>query len=257
MKIIAVTNNKGGVGKTHTVFHLAGALAEQGQRVLTIDLDPQGNLSHLFSDDSEPTPTIYDVLVEDVPLQRAVHKTAFDGISVVPSSKRMQNLDALLQSEPDAQIRLSDAIQELATPASEQPFDTILFDCPPSLGLTTRNALAAAQRVIIPIEADRFSVEGLERLIQAIESMRRAVNANLEIAGVLISLYNKRRAIEQLYATKLQGYDIPIFETKIKDSSKYREAIAAGKPITYYQPKSEYADAFRGLAQEVELVYAR
>jgi len=253
-RVIAVTNNKGGVGKTHTVFHLAGALAEQGKRVLLIDLDPQGNLTGLFFGTDVKQPGLYDVLVNDVPLHRAIHGTEFEQIAIVPSSKQLQHVDAVLQNEPDSQIRLADALQEKR--AAQYQYDVVLFDCPPSVGVTTRNALAAANRVIIPIEADKFSVEGLDSLVQVFQTMKRAVNPRLEIAGILISLFNGRRAIERIYEETLRGRDLPIFDTKIKDSSKYREAITARKPITHYLPKSEHAEAFRALAQELEHAYA-
>jgi len=253
-RIIAVTNNKGGVGKTHTVFHLAGALADEGKRVLLVDLDPQGNLTGLFFGSEVKQPGLYDVLASDVPLYQAIRATEFEKISVVPSSRQLQHLDAILQNEPDSQIRLADALQELRAP--QHKYDVVLFDCPPSVGITTRNALAAAERVIIPIEADKFSVEGLDSLVQVVETMKRAVNPRLEIAGILISLFNGRRAIERIYEETLRGRDLPIFNTKIKDSSKYREAITARKPITHYLSKSEHADAFRGLALELEGAYA-
>jgi chromosome partitioning protein len=253
-RVIAVTNNKGGVGKTHTVFHLAGAFAEQGKRILVIDLDPQGNLTGLFLP-APVKPTLYDVLVDAVPLGDAVRPTEFAGIAAVSSHRNLQRLDALLADEADAQIRLADAITEFLRGKTE--YDIILCDCPPSLGLTTRNALAAANQVVIPLEADKFSVDGLDALLQSIETMRRVVNAELEIAGVLISLFNGRRSIEQLYEEKLRSRNLPIFTAKIKDSAKYREAIAAGKPITHYQPKSKFADAFRHLADELEHAYVR
>jgi chromosome partitioning protein len=254
-RTIAITNNKGGVGKTHTVFHLAGALAEQGKRVLLVDLDPQGNLTGLFFGTTVKQPELYDVLLNDVPLYRAIHRTDLENVWLVPSSKRLQHVDALLQNEPDSQIRLADALQEERAP--EYTYDVVLFDCPPSVGLTTRNALAAAERVIIPMEADKFSVEGLDSLVQLIQSMKRAVNPKLQVAGILISLFNGRRAIERLYEETLRGRRMPIFETKIKDSSKYREAITARKPITHYLPRSEHAEAFRDLMHEVEHAHAR
>ncbi len=253
-RTIAVTNNKGGVGKTHTVFHLAGALAEEGKRVLLIDLDPQGNLTGLFFGTTAKQPELYDVLMNDVPLYQAIHRTDIENIQLVPSGKRLQHVDALLQNEPDAQIRLADALQEKRAP--EYTYDVVLFDCPPSVGLTTRNALAAAERVIIPMEADKFSVEGLDSLVQLVQTMKRAVNPRLEVAGILISLFNSRRAIERLYEETLRGRNLPIFDTKIKDSSKYREAITARKPITHYKPNSEFAEAFRDLLHELEHAYA-
>lgn len=255
MRIIAVTNNKGGVGKTHTVFHLAGAYSEQGRRVLVIDVDPQGNLSGLFLE--HPTkPSLYDVLVNDVPLAKAIHPTAFEGLFIVPSAKQLQNIDALLQNEADSQIRLADSLKELTAPGGEA-FDLVLLDCPPSLGLGTRNALAAADSVVVPIEADKFSVDGLDNLSQAIDTMKRVVNPKLEIAGILISLFNERRSVEKFYEQALRGKNLPIFETKIKDSTKYREAITVRKPITHYKGTTEYAEAFRQLTKELEHAYVR
>jgi chromosome partitioning protein len=251
-RIIAVTNNKGGVGKTHTVFHLSGALSETGKKVLAIDLDPQANLTSLFTLESF-SPTLYEVLIDDVPISEAVHKTNFDLIYLVPASKRLQAIDAILKDEPDAQIRLADALQELN--AEAYAFDYVLLDCPPNIGLTTRNALAAAHWVIIPIEADKFSIDGLDNLVHLIKTAKRVVNRKLEIAGILISLFNGRRSIEQLYAEVLKEKGLPLFETKIKDSSKYREAIANKKPITHYKPRSEHAEAFRALRDELEKVY--
>lgn len=253
-KIVAVTNNKGGVGKTHTVFHLCGAYAELGKKVLAIDIDPQGNLTGLFVSDAEGRGSLYDILVDDVPLSRVVMETEFDGISVVPSSKKLQNIDALLQNEADSQIRLADSIQEFLR---ENPsYDLVLLDCPPSLGLPTRNALAAADYVVIPLEADKFSVEGLDTLVQSIKTMKRVVNPRLEIAGILISLFKGRRTVENLYERALRAKALPMFETRIKDSAKYREAITVRKPITYYKPKTEFAEAFRNLTRELEAVYA-
>jgi chromosome partitioning protein len=254
-KVIAVMNNKGGVGKTHTVFHLAGAFAETGKRVLVIDLDPQGNLSSLFCPASDPNKTLHAVLMDDAPLAQVAQKTDFENLWVIPSNPKLQSLDALLQNEPDAQIRLSDAIRELVH--QDASYDLILLDCPPSLALTTRNALAAAQRVIIPLEADKFSIDGLDTLLRVVESMKRVVNPDLEIAGILISLFKGRRSIEQLYEEALRGRSLPVFTTVIKDSAKYREAITARQPITHYKPTSEFAGAFRDLIKELEQAYVR
>lgn len=250
MKIVAVTNNKGGVGKTHTVFHLSGALSDRGFRVLAIDLDPQANLTGLFLEPDQRNPGVFEVLAEDIPLVDAIHVTEFERISIVPASPKIQNIDALLQQEPDAQIRLADALKELAD--SGEAFDYVLLDCPPSLALPTRNALAAASSVLIPLEADKFSVEGLDRLVQSVETMRKVVNPQLAIAGILISLFKGRRTIENLYEQALRGKSLPIFSTVIKDSAKYREAITARKPITHYKPSSEFAEAFRQLSLELD-----
>lgn len=247
-KIIAITNNKGGVGKTHTTFHLAGALSDAGERVLVVDLDPQANLSGLLLDQSQRG-TVYDVLVDQAPLLQVVSKTAFRGIDIAPADPRLEDVITVLQHEPDGQVRLDTAIRERQGQAD--PYTAVLFDCPPNLGIATRNALASADSVLIPLEADKFSIEGLKRLLDVIETMR-AINPRLAVEGVLISLYNGRRAIEQTFAEALSAYpEIPVLAVRIKASSRYREAITARKPITRYKPTSEHAEAFRQLARQV------
>ena len=250
-KIIAITNNKGGVGKTHTAFHLAGAFAEQGKEVLLIDLDPQSNLTGLFLTPEKITMSLFDVFFHEIPFIDAIYTTKFDCIAIVPSAERLETIEALLKDAPDSQVRLKNNIALL-----EHKYDYILLDCPPSKGLMTRNALAAAQRVVIPIEADKFSIDGLDKLLNLIQSMKDVANSELEIAGILVSLYKGRRSIEQLYTQLLSEKDLPIFDTKIKDSTKYREAITMLKPITHYRRRSPEAMAFRALSGEVSAVYA-
>lgn len=243
-KILSISNNKGGVGKTHTVFHLAGALAEAGRRVLAVDLDPQGSLTGLFLDEVA-RPTLYDVLFEQLPLSDAIRKTRFPQIHVVPADQRLETLGAALQNEPDQQIRLDTALRERQ--AQPDPFDVVLLDCPPNIGVSTRNALAAADGVLVPLEADKFSVDGLQGLLAVIAKMQR-VNARLTVEGVLISLYNGRRTIEQAYEEALRNAPgVHVLDVKIRNSAKYREAITARLPITHYRPVGEYADAFRTL----------
>jgi chromosome partitioning protein len=247
-RTLSISNNKGGVGKTHTVFHLAGALAESGHRVLVVDLDPQGSLSGLFLDEI-PGPTLYDALLEQLPLTQAIRKTSFPLIDIAPADQRLETLSAALQNEPDQQIRLDTALRERQ--GEPEPYDVVLLDCPPNIGVNTRNALAAADGVLVPLEADKFSVDGLQRLLELIGKMQR-VNARLVVAGILISLYNGRRTIEQAYEEALRNYPgIHVLDVKISDSAKYREAITARRPITHYKPVGEHAEAFRELARIV------
>jgi len=247
-KTLSITNNKGGVGKTHTTFHLAGALAEGGQRVLCIDLDPQGSLTGLFLDDIV-APTLYDVLFDQIPLTDAIRSTGFPQIDVVAADQRLESLGAALQNEPDQQIRLDTALAERQGQAN--PYAAVLLDCPPNIGVNTRNALAASHGVLVPVEADKFSVDGLQRLLELIAKMQR-VNNRLVLEGVLISLYNGRRTIEQAYEEALRAYPgVHVLDVMIRDSAKYREAITARRPITHYKPAGEHADAFRELARIV------
>ena len=247
-KIIAITNNKGGVGKTHTTFHLAGALSDAGERVLVLDLDPQANLTGLLLDEP-PRHGTFDVLAEQVPLRGVTRQTALAGLDIVPADEMLEDLGTQLHNAPDAQIRLDTAIRERQS--EDNPYTVILVDCAPNLGIATRNALAAADSVVIPLEADKFSVEGLKRLLDAIEKMR-LVNRRLAVEGVLVSLYNGRRAIEQAFAEALGQYPgLAVLPVRIKASSRYREAITAREPITHYKPKGEHSEAFRELARIV------
>lgn len=247
-KIIAITNNKGGVGKTHTTFHLAGALSDAGERVLLVDLDPQANLTGLLLD-QVPRSGTYDVLVDQAPLRGVTRQTPLAGVDIVPADELLEDLGTQLHNAPDAQIRLDTAIRERQ--AEDGPYTAILFDCAPNLGIATRNALAAADSVVIPLEADKFSVEGLKRLLDAIEKMR-LVNRRLAVEGVLVSLYNGRRAIEQTFAEAISAYPgLTVLPVRIKASSRYREAITARRPITHYKPRGEHAEAFRELARIV------
>jgi chromosome partitioning protein len=247
-KILCVVNNKGGVGKTHTVFHLAGAFSDIGLRVLVVDLDAQANLTRLFLQQLQ-RPTIYDVLVDQLELARAVQLTSIKNLDVAPADSRINRLGYALQNEQDQHIRLDTAIRERQQ--QPNPYDVVLLDCPPNLDSHTTNALCAADSVVIPMEADQFSVDGLQQLLELIRQMQQ-VNRRLVVEGVLISLYNSRRAIEQTIATTLRvSAGIPVLDVHIKNSARYRESITARQPITHYKPGSEQAAAFEKLAQHL------
>lgn len=248
MTIYAVANNKGGVGKTHTVFHLTGAFSELGRRVLAIDLDPQGNLTGLLTEPGDHA-GVFEVLHERTPIGEVVRPAQFENVWLVPGSRKVQGLDAAIGLEVDGQLRLADA---LAPVVESRAYDIVLLDCPPSLGIPTRNALAAADLVVIPLEADKFSADGVAYMHQEIERTKR-INPNLHIAGGLISLYKGRRTIEQSFEDAFRHLPITIFETRIKDSAKYRESIVYRRPITHYKRSSEEAEAFRHLISELEL----
>ncbi len=248
MTVYAVANNKGGVGKTHTVFHLAGAFSELGRRVLLIDLDPQGNLTSLLVEPGDH-PGVFEILQDRLPVAEAIRPTPLDSVSLVPGHRKVQSLDAAIGLEVDGQLRLADA---LAPVVESQSYDVVLLDCPPSLGIPTRNALAAADLVVIPLEADKFSADGASYMHQEIERTKR-INPKLHIAGGLISLYKGRRTIEQSFEDAFRNLPITIFQTRIKDSAKYRESIVYRRPITHYKRTSEEADAFRHLISELEL----
>ena len=255
-RTIAIANNKGGVGKTHTAFHLAGAYAEAGKRVLLIDLDGQGNLTKLFAGERELQPNAYDVLVDDVPINRAIGNTHVAGVDLVPSDARLYTLDAVLHGKPDAEVRLDDALKELVVPFNEQPYDRVILDCPPALNLCNHNALVAAERVVVPLQADKFPLEGLDALLDLINAVKATRNPKLDVAGILISLYMPRRGIQQSFeaSTRRVGREagFRVFDVAIKNAASYQEAIANRQPITHYKPRSEFASAFRRLLAELD-----
>lgn len=245
-KILALANMKGGTGKTTCSIGLAGAFAEAGERVLVVDLDGQANLTQFFLTRLE-RPTIYDVLIDQLPIARAIQPSAFPNIDVAPADSRLHHLATALQDQPDQAIRLDTALQERQR--QRQPYDLVLLDCPPNLGPATTNALAAADAVLIPLAPAQFSVEGLWQIVEFVGQAKR-LNPKLAVEGVLINLFNARRAIELTYADTLQrSAGVRVLEVRIKDSAKYVEAIAARKPITHYAPRSEHAQAFRELAR--------
>lgn len=248
-KVIAIANQKGGVGKTNITFNIAGALAESGQKLLLIDLDQQGNLSSAFLN------KIYDLefsitnlfLDDEIDLSKVIHKTSFGNIDIVPSNIEMSKIDLQLAGEPDAQYLLADKLKEL-----DHGYDFIIIDCPPNLGLATRIGLVAANKVIIPLECQEWAVKGTAYLRGAITKIKKRANPNLEIMGYLINKYVSRRKLEDVYHENILGnFKDKVFNVELKNSVKYAEAVTFRKPITSYLPSSEQAECYRKLAQEI------
>ncbi len=246
-KILCVVNNKGGVGKTHTVFHLAGAFADAGLRVLVVDLDAQANLTRLFLEKIR-RPTGYDVLVDQAELRHAAHLTLIQNLDIVPADARLNRLGYALQNQPDQHIRLDTAIHERQQ--QENPYDVVLLDCPPNLDAHTTNALCAADGVIIAMEADQFSVDGLQQLFELIQQMQR-VNRRLVVEGILISsvqLAAGDRADDRQDAARLgrrAHARRPHQEQREVPRVDHRPPA-----ITHYKPgRSEQAAAFEKLAR--------
>jgi len=248
-KVIAIANQKGGVGKTNVTFNIAGALAECGQKLLLIDLDQQGNLSSAFLN------KIYDLefsitnlfLDDEIDLSKVIHKTSFENIDIVPSNIEMSKIDLQLAGEPDAQYLLADKLKEL-----DHDYDFIIIDCPPNLGLATRIGLVAANKVIIPLECQEWAVKGTAYLRGAITKIKKRANPNLEIMGYLINKYVSRRKLEDVYHENiLENFKDKVFNVELKNSVKYAEAVTFRKPITSYLPSSEQAECYRKLAQEI------
>lgn len=248
-KIIAIANQKGGVGKTNVAFNLAGALAEYGEKLLLIDLDQQGNLSSAFLDKIyELDYTITDLFLEEsLDISQVIQKTSFENIDIIPSNISLSKIDLQLSGEPDAQYFLADKLESL-----NNKYSYILIDCPPSLGLATRIGLVAAKQVIIPLECQEWAVKGTAYLRGAIKKIQRRANPKLEILGYLINKYDGRRKLEEIYHENiLESFKEKVFKVELKNSVKYTEASTFKKPINYYLPSSDHAKSFRNLAKEI------
>ena len=245
-KTIAITNQKGGVGKTTTSVNLTALMAEMGQRVLVIDLDPQGNttsgLGMAVGDKS-----IYEVLLGRVPMKDAVKKTEWKNLSIVPSDIRLAGAELELVGLEQREYRLKTAIQTVA-----RDFDFIFIDCPPSLGLLTLNALAAADRVLIPIQCEYYALEGVTSLMSTIQRVKRTFNPRIDIEGVLLTMLDGRTNLGlQVVDQVKKHFKKQVFATTIPRAVRLGEAPSHGEPIHIYDNRSAGATAYRALAREV------
>lgn len=249
-KIIAVVNQKGGVGKTSVCLHTAGVLAETGLRVLLIDMDEQGNLSSVFVDDPNSLPYSINDLLDDEPEvdpQAVIRQTRFENIDILPANITLSNVAERLAGIDDAQFFLLEAIQEV-----QKQYDSVLIDCPPSLSRATRMAMVAADGVLIPIECQEWAFSGSNKVLRLVNQVRKRVNQDLEVIGFVINKYNPRRALEQDYNQALrQQYGAQIFRTEFRNNVEYTEAATLRMPISFYKPVSEQAEAFRMFVKEL------
>jgi chromosome partitioning protein len=247
-RILALTNQKGGVGKTTTTINLATALAACGKRVLIIDLDPQGNASTGLGIGREGRKmTSYDVLISGSSLAEATIATVVPGMFIVPSSLDLSGAEIELVDQPRREYRLRDAL----APARLH-YEYILIDCPPSLNLLTLNALVAADAVIVPLQCEFYALEGLTHLLQTIEQVKRALNPGLKIQGVVLTMYDRRNNLCELVAADVRGhFGATVYETVIPRNVKVSEAPSHGKPVLLYDLRCAGAQAYVHLAREV------
>ena len=248
-QMLACANQKGGVGKTTTVVNLAAYLAEDGRRVLVVDLDPQGNAtSGLGAERADPGSSVYDALLGGADLLSLIVPTDTPGLSLVPSSIALAGAEVELAAVPQRERRLSRVIE-----AVRADFDVIFIDCPPSLGLLTVNALTAADAVLIPLQCEYYALEGLSQLIATIHLVRDHLNPALAVQGVLLTMFDSRTNLSAEVAAEVRAHlGAAVFDAVVPRSVRLAEAPSHGRPITRYAPDSRGAMAYRALATELE-----
>jgi chromosome partitioning protein len=247
-KAVAIANQKGGVGKTTTAVNLGACLAQKGKRVLVIDHDPQGNsTSGIGLKKSEIKSCIYDVLINETPLEQVVLQTQVENLKIAPATIRLAGAEAELVGMMARDQRLKRAIE----PVKDQ-FDYILIDCPPSLGNLTINALAAADSIIVPIQCEYYALEGLSQLMKTVQLVQKYSNPNLEIEGVVLTMYDNRTNLSSQVTEEVKRYfNDKVYKSVIPRNIRLSEAPSFGLPITLYDEKSKGAEAYIDLAKEV------
>lgn len=247
-KVIAVANQKGGVGKTTSAVNIAASLGAKGKNTLLVDIDPQGNsTSGVGFDRRSLETTSYDILINGAKGQDAVRQTAFAGLAVIPSSADLAAAEIELADIPAREAVLKNALAPLRA-----AYDFILIDCPPSLGLITTNALNAADSVLIPVQCEYYALEGLSQLMNSVQAVKRRYNDRLELEGVLLTMYDGRLNLTQQVVTEIKKYfPRKVFSTVIPRTVRLSEAPSYGQPILYYDRSNKGAQAYSALTDEI------
>ncbi len=247
-RIIAIANQKGGVGKTTTSINLSACLAEKDQKVLTVDVDPQGNTSSgLGLDKEDINYSVYDLMIGNCEIEDCVHKNIIENVDIIPSDVNLAGAEIELIGVNEKEFILKNAIDKI-----KGDYDYIIIDCPPSLNTLTVNAMTTADTVLVPIQCEYYALEGLAQLVHTINLVRDRLNPELEIEGVVFTMYDARTNLSlQVVESVKNNLNQNIYKSIIPRSVRLAEAPSHGIPINLYDPKSSGAEGYRNLAQEV------
>lgn len=247
-KVLAVTNQKGGVGKTTTCVNLGACLAQSGKKVLVVDIDPQGNTtSGLGVSRHRLKKCIYNVLIDGIPVEAVIQPTDVPGLEVVPATIQLAGAEIELVAAMSREVKLKSALESVRA-----DYDFVLIDCPPSLGLLTLNALTASDGVLVPVQCEYYALEGLGQLLNTVQLVQRHLNQGLHIFGALLTMYDSRTNLSNQVVEEVQRFfGDRVFKTIIPRNVRLSEAPSYGQPITLYDPRSKGAEVYSELAKEV------
>lgn len=246
-KIISIANQKGGVGKTTTAVNLSACIAERGKKVLLIDIDPQGNATSGLGVTAQKGKSIYNVIVDEVEMKDSIQPTNVKKLDICPANIDLAGAEVELVSMVSRETRLKDAVDTV-----KDLYDYIFIDCPPSLGLITLNAFTASNSVLVPIQCEYYALEGLGQLVNTIKLVQKHLNKELEIEGVILTMFDARTNLSTQVATEVDKYfGNKVFQTIIPRNIRLSEAPSHGVPITVYDPDSKGAETYKKLAREL------
>ena len=246
-RIIAIANQKGGVGKTTTAVNVSTILAKKNKKVMLIDADPQGNASSGLGLEKEVENSLYDVLINDVKIQQTLQDTCIKTLKVCPSNMNLAGAEVELVSQMSREQKIKEKVDEI-----KDKYDFIIIDCPPSLGLITLNAFTAADSVLIPVQCEYYALEGLGQLLNTINLVKKHLNKSLEIEGAVLTMYDIRTNLSNQVVKEVKRYfEDKVYKTVIPRNIKLSEAPSFGMPITLYDAKSKGARAYEKLAREI------